>query len=94
MDEAKLVRSFLKHGQTCECTDIPGIVKVTGKCLVTDKEYSVNANAKAIYEWYAGAHIQNAMPEMDVADREFLISGTSPEGWKELFGDEIEHEIP
>lgn len=29
-----------------------------------------------------GAFIQNAMPSVAKEDREFLMSGLSPEGWK------------
>jgi hypothetical protein len=33
-------------------------------------------------------HIQDILPEISADHREMLISGTHPECWKELFGDE------
>lgn len=33
-----------------------------------------------------GELIQNALPNISSDDREFLISGMSPEGWEKLFG--------
>jgi hypothetical protein len=41
---------------------------------------------------------REAFPELAKEDREFLISGTSPEGWKMLFGctresDEEENDV-
>lgn len=35
-----------------------------------------------------GELIQNALPNLSSDDREFLISGMSPEGWEKLFGGE------
>ena len=34
--------------------------------------------------------IQVALPELNADDREFLISGFSPEGWDEIYGKEDE----
>ena len=34
----------------------------------------------------AGALIQDAMPFLDVDQREFIISGLTPEMWEECFG--------
>ena len=65
----------------------PNLVRLTGPCQVTGKEYSVVARPDQIAAWRAGKLIQNAMPELSTDDREFLISGTSPEGWKILFPD-------
>lgn len=37
--------------------------------------------------WQSGRMlIQNAMPDVSAEDREFLISGCTPEDWKALFG--------
>lgn len=37
-------------------------------------------------DWRAGTHIQNAMPNISADDREFLMTGTTPEEWEEIFG--------
>lgn len=36
--------------------------------------------------WRGGVLIQDAMPNLSADDREFLMTGTTPEEWKELFG--------
>lgn len=61
-------------------------VTVTGRCIVTQKEHSVTVPAKGYYDWREGRLIQDAMPNVSSDDREFLISGTSPEGWDTMFG--------
>jgi len=36
--------------------------------------------------WRGGALIQDAMPNLDADQREFLISGITPAEWNEAFG--------
>jgi hypothetical protein len=36
--------------------------------------------------WQSGQLIQHAMPNVPAELREFLISGITPEEWKEMFG--------
>lgn len=62
---------------------------ITGKCRVTGELYTTQPVAKtAIEAWASGKPIQVAMPELSAEDREFIISGFSPKGWKQLFPDE------
>lgn len=37
-------------------------------------------------KWEAGMHIQDAMPNVPAEEREFLISGITPEEWVATFG--------
>jgi len=37
-------------------------------------------------EWKNGALIQDAMPNISADDREFLMTGITPEEWEDLFG--------
>lgn len=37
--------------------------------------------------WAKGAPAQRAFPGLSASDREFIMSGTTDEEWKELFGD-------
>jgi len=39
-----------------------------------------------INDWQRGALIQNAMPNVSADDREFLMTGITPEEWEESFG--------
>lgn len=52
-----------------------------GLCVVTKKMYSVTVPAEELYAYRQGAMIQDAMPSVSKEDREFLMSGCSPEGW-------------
>lgn len=65
-------------------------VEIKGTCKLNHKYYSVICSVDGINAWYNGAYIQNAMPELSVDQREFLISGISPEGWKEYFGEDFD----
>jgi|694.fasta_scaffold135512_5 hypothetical protein len=60
----------------------------TGNCVVTKKEYSVRVPGPELFAYRNGKFIQDAMPSVSRDDREFLISGMSPEGWEENFKDE------
>jgi len=63
-----------------------------GKCLQTGKTYRTSPfNERGWQRWrYLRVAIQDALPELDAGDREFLISGFSPEGWEEIYGTEDE----
>jgi hypothetical protein len=39
-----------------------------------------------IQRWQGGELIQNAMPNLNADEREFLISGITAEEWKQTFG--------
>lgn len=65
-----------------------GTVNVIGHCVFTGTPYAVRNIPEEQWQNYLnGELVQRAFPTMSVDDREFLISGISPEGWKEEFGD-------
>jgi hypothetical protein len=63
---------------------------ITKRCVQTGKNYSVTVDDDAFFRWVNGELAQRAFPNMNPADREFLISGISPEGWQQIFGDKEE----
>lgn len=68
-----------------------GMVKTyvfAGTCIMTKKPYSVRVPAAELFAYRRGSLIQDAMPSVSRDDREFLISGLSPEGFAGMFGDE------
>jgi len=74
----------------CHCRTVvaPELSLVfTGPCIVTGESYSVQVPMDGFDRYSSGAPIQDAFPQLPAEDREFLISGTSPVGWTELFGD-------
>lgn len=58
----------------------------TGPCAITGKSCSVTVKGEELYNYRRGAYIQDAFPGLSAGDREFLISGYSPEGWNQVFG--------
>lgn len=64
----------------------------TGPCFKTGKPYSVIVPAAGLFQYNQGAKIQDAFPHMSNEDREFLMSGYSPEGWNLIFGNKEDTE--
>lgn len=63
-----------------------GTSTVTGNCVFIGERYSCRVPTQGLIAWQRGELIQNAMPAVGADDREFLISGISPQGWKKQFG--------
>jgi hypothetical protein len=82
----KFKRFRLKHGQTTTPGSEPGTVDITGVCTILQRSYTIkNVPVSGLVAWYRGSLIQNALPKLSRGDAEFIISGTSPDGWKKLF---------
>lgn len=59
------------------------------KCSVTGKKYSVTVNKEKYIYWKTGnSYIQEIFPELNADQREFLISGTTPQEWSKMFREE------
>lgn len=63
-----------------------------GACVVTGKEQKVTVKAEDLHKYRQGGYVQECFPYLSKGEREFLISGTSDEGWTILFGSEDENE--
>jgi hypothetical protein len=63
-----------------------GTVRVSGACKFTNEEYSCVVPIEGLVRFLNGEHAQDALPSVSADDREFLISGISPNGWKRAFG--------
>ena len=70
-------------------------MKVTRKCELNGKTYVMDIpnltpdsliHGTLLYQ--QGTLIQNAFPRLTPEEREFLLTGTPPEVWDEMFGDE------
>jgi hypothetical protein len=71
-----------------------------GKCLVTlfrfmddkilDMEMPLGASTfrGCLTKWQRGAMIQNAFADLNADQREFLMTGITPEEWASMFGEE------
>ena len=48
----------------------------------------INVNQSQIDKWVAGMLIQDAMPNVSVDEREFIMTGSPPEEWDSTFNEE------
>jgi len=57
---------------------------------VTGKKNSLDipVTETQIQSWRFGALIQDVMPNLTPDQREFIISGTMPESWAKIFGED------
>ena len=85
-----MVKLKLNHHQVHSEPDENSMVTVSGKCTVTGKTHSIKANINQLQAFIEGIHAQVAFPTMSAGDREFLISSCSPEGWDELFKEDMQ----
>jgi len=56
-----------------------------GPCTITGKEQRVTVLGHELFKYNQGALAQDAFPNLDVYQREWLITGTSEEGWLKTF---------
>ena len=69
-----------------------GTITLYGPCAVTGENYSVTVKAENLAAYDAGEYVQRAFPDLSKDDREFIISGTSPQGWRLTFTEEAAEE--
>lgn len=66
-----------------------GTVTISKTCAVSDNVYSVVVNST---DWQTKLNrlqtAQSIWPDMNLCDREFLISGVTPGEWDYLYGNE------
>ena len=48
----------------------------------------IDVTARQIASWEKGEMIQDAMPNLTVAEREFIKTGVTPDEGDEIFGDD------
>lgn len=64
-------------------------MKITMISQLTRKENTLDipVTQNQLDAWKNGELIQNAMPNIPAEQREFLMTGVTPEEWKEYFGE-------
>ncbi len=62
---------------------------ITKTSVITGKENTMNLpiTQEQLQQWQLGGLVQDVFPDLDVNQREFLISGSTPEEWEETFGE-------
>ena len=62
-------------------------------CIVTGKPYTVFVNSQDFADWRERRKLaQEAFSYLSKEDREFIISGISPDGWEEMFSEDASDE--
>jgi hypothetical protein len=46
----------------------------------------IDVTPEQLEAWKQGALIQNVIPHLSPDDREFLMTGVTPEEWRQVFG--------
>ncbi len=66
---------------------------ISGNTVTKTKgNYSVSIDLESYRKWQEGTLIQIAMPNLTSEEREFFISGITPDEWKEIFSNNNEEE--
>jgi len=63
-------------------------MQITKQSAFTNKLHTreVPVTYEQLNKWNNGELIQDAMPNLSKEDREFLLTGVTPEEWKNVFG--------
>jgi len=62
-------------------------MKITRKSMLTGVTHTreIKITEEQLEQWRMGQHIQWVCPQLSPEDREFLISGATPEEWADAF---------
>lgn len=62
-------------------------MKIARVCPFTKKfnEMEIDVTPEQMTAWQNGELIQNAMPNLTADEREFIMTGITPEVWDEIF---------
>lgn len=72
---------------------------VTRPCPFGGEPRSIEVNLspeeykQAVAAWEGGLLIQQAFPTLSADDREFILTGFTPEDWEDMFGTELEDDV-
>ena len=61
---------------------------ITRKSAFTNNVHTmdINVTQEQLSAWESGTLIQNAMPHLSADEREFIMSGITPQEWEDAFG--------
>jgi hypothetical protein len=70
-------------------------MKITRESTLTGltRTLDIDVTQEQFNRWQSGSYIQDAMPHLSADDREFLISGITPDEWNKAFPDDDEDEV-
>jgi len=61
------------------------------KSMVSGKVHAMDLDVTQdqIAAWNSGMYIQDAMPQLNDEEREFMMTGITPEEWDATFGEDL-----
>ena len=61
------------------------------KSMVSGKVHAMDLDVtqEQIAAWNSGMYIQDAMPQLSDDEREFMMTGITPEEWDATFGEDL-----
>lgn len=69
-------------------------IRIISKCDLNSLVHEItiegrdfDAVKEGVRKWRAGELIQNALPMLNEDEREFVLTGISPEMWDDMFGE-------
>ena len=67
-------------------------VKRTSIITGASRTMDIDVTLEQIVDWESGTLIQNAMPHLSMAEREFIMTGITPEEWETTLTEKEEPE--
>lgn len=64
-------------------------MRITKRSPFSGKEHTrdiLGVTQERLDRWHGGEMIQNVFPELSADDREFMMTGITPEEWEESIG--------
>jgi hypothetical protein len=88
-------QEFMAGAVVLHVEDDGGHVAISGECAFLKTPFTVMVVKDDYERWReTDCHVQDAFPYMPADQREFLISGISPEGWEQFVNEAEENEGP
>jgi len=66
---------------------VSNISRISGKVSQMLIGIDFHEFVQSFHEWNAGALLQDAFPELNADEREFIKTGISPKEWEAMFGE-------
>jgi hypothetical protein len=63
------------------------------KCTTSGKVYSLTLETIKYKQWERGSYVQDVWPNLTKEEREFILTGTTPQEWSNMFHLEEEDEL-
>jgi uncharacterized protein (DUF779 family) len=66
-------------------------MKLSKRSIISGKinEMNLDITEEQYFSWKTGDLVQNVFPHLNSEEREFIVSGITPQEWKEVFGEEV-----